>query len=237
MRQGKRRRQWLQQKWTALRWAWTEWNDKLQLLRSISYVWVVPPALLLLGIQGLYMAVVHRHQANYTMVDYLANRPSDKWLQLTDAAWDLSSVTYAKVPIIGIVTEVYIPVLAQETAQTLSTVQANEQNHNVPPCTLQPNNPQSIQLILITDHRQLIRMLQSTNVPDYRERDISGMVKVGVTGITSDTLRWLEDEYGDRLSEDVVFIELDARPNGWRSLAFFIAGSLMGKWLLTKRAE
>ena len=207
----------------------------LSWLRSLSYLWLVPPALLIGGLQGLYTAVRYPEPITYTVSDYLHHRPADKWLILSDAEVDLSSATYIKVPLIGIVTDAYIPVFA--SGDSTGNCPPPEPSH----CPTSHMN-QPFQLLITTTHRQIINQVQDVQAQSqaiYRLPEelgtFSGMAKFGIEGLTSDRRRWLEGHYGDRLADHMVVIDLNARPNIGRSVAFVIGGVALGGWFLKPR--
>lgn len=207
----------------------------LSWLRSLSYLWLVPPALLIAGLQGLHTAVRYPEPSTYTVREYLDHRPTDKWLILTDADVVLASATYIKVPLIGIVTDLYFPVAASEDSQEHCL--PNEPSS----CTARHTHP-PFQLLVTTTNRRIINQVHTAQTQPQANHNfpkelgtVSGMAKFGIEGLTSDRRRWLEENYGDRLADDIVVIDLNAQPKIGRSVAFLIGGVATGSWLLKPR--
>ena len=206
----------------------------LSWLRSLSYLWLVPPALLIGGIQGLYSVAMYPAPVTYTMDDYLRDRPTDKWLLLTHAEFDIENATSVKIPLIGLVTDVYIPVFTSQASTgdcPSDMTQACPLNHSSP----------SIQLLVTTTNRQIIEHINDAptqNQPSPLHEQpgtVSGMAKFGIEGLTSDRRRWLGEQYGDRLVEDAVVIDLNAQPHVGRSIICLIGGTALSLWLLQPR--
>jgi hypothetical protein len=185
-------------------------------------------AMLLSGGQGLMAAIGQAQSGQYSMQQYLSQRPATAWLKLGNAQLDIQRAGYARTGWFGFgreLREIYVPVFAGEdgdrdkirmvvssqNAALLETTQAIHAAGN--------QGSAALQQYLATNQANLLV-----------QREVAGHARPAAQ-LDEKTRGKLQNLYGTQLAEDFVLVAGDAGPNYLLAGGLLIGGVALGSWV------
>jgi hypothetical protein len=175
------------------------------------------------GGQGVYVSVTNTSPSRYSVKEYIDNKPSAKWLQLSGARLDLTAVTYSSTFGVGDAKEVYIPVvpIGQEESQEIHLLLA----------TKDPKILETVdKLRALKSEDEVMQFIFKNASSLLIERDVEGLIRFGLE-FKEDDKHALKRE-NPNLSEDFVVIDEGTKPDYFATAFVFICGICLSAWLI-----
>lgn len=175
------------------------------------------------GGQGVYVSVTNTSPSKYSVKDYIDNKPGAKWLQLSGAKLDLTSVTYSSTLGVGDAKEVYIPVvpIGHEGGQEIHVLLATKD-----PTILETVD----KLRALKSEDEVMQFVLKNASSLVIEKDIEGLIRFGLE-FKEDDKRALKRE-NSNLSEHFVVIDEGMKPDYFTTAFIFICGICLSAWLI-----
>ena len=196
-------------------------------MRSGCLLVLVTVALLWGGGQGIYTAVSNRSVKQYTVDEYLARKPADKWLKLTGGALDLTSLNYTSFFGVGSVGTIYVPLRSSNNP-------LDNQTHIL----LETKNPALLKLAegmrQVKNEEQARRFLQEHARELVIQKDVQGLVRFGID-LEDRKVRKLR-KLNENLAQDFIVLADGESPNYLFPIVSLLGGLALAGWLVSRRA-
>ena len=190
-------------------------------------VHLIAMGLLIVGFQGVYIALKNPEPLEITVADYIAKKPDAEWLKLQEAQVSLVEAAYKAR--LGKVTEIFIPV--RPAGESMEA---------------------PVHLLLSTDDKAVVAALQKLSQSSgsmnkkvdaaarqadklFMRQDVYGLTRHGI--FLDSLMRARLSLLDMKLAQDFVIINDGAAPNGWVHLAMVGGGLLIWFFMLCSAAR
>lgn len=177
------------------------------------------------GAQGIYTVLTNREPKVYDIDQYLAKRPTDKWVRITGGRPDFADATYLSSRLgTPRVTEVFLPVRSLHESRKAKV--------KILLATKQPEIVEAIEITKALKPEQAASYVMEHAEALLAPRDIEGLIRFGIE--TKDKEERQLREVSPNLAEDCVILDEGKKPNALASVYLLAAGVGLTIWFVAR---